>query len=70
MTTPHTLRFEASAQQFDLPYQQASNNQELIQSYRFLLEKRHGLLEVTLEKENNLAVYRQLKTLKESNVLS
>ena len=70
MVTPHRLNFKATAEQFHLPYRTASNIDELIRSYQFLLEKGFGLLEVTLELKNNLAVYRQLKTLRNPHVLA
>ena len=70
MTTPHSLRFEAIARQFNLPYAIADNNIDFVQSYQRLLEKKHGLLEVVLKTENNMAAYQQLKTLQESRVLS
>ena len=69
MTTPHSLQFEATAKQFKLPYCTASNGEELVRTYQFLLERGCGLLEVKLDPKNNLKVYRQLKTLRGPHVL-
>ena len=69
MTTPHSMRFEAITKQFGIPYRTAASGEELIRSYQFLLERGCGLLEVTLDPQSNLEIYRQLKTLKGSHVV-
>ena len=69
MSTPHSLRFKDSAQQFGLPYRTAKDTEELIRSYRSLLEHGKGLLEVILDPIENRDVYQQLKTLRGPHVL-
>ena len=69
MVTPHSLQFEQTARQFDLPYRSARNGEELIRSYRSLLEQECGLLEILLEPQKNLEVYRRIKTLRSPHVL-